>query len=389
MVGRRRNASPKGVAHWGRLASLIDDRLAAAPSDQAPPLDGVRWWLSQVRIGGFRGVADDGFVLEVEPSPGLTVVHAPNGTGKSTIAEAVRAGLWGVPMQPSRELWEPVDRAAGAAEAWVEVMLTSGTSEMRCLWSDASTPPATATWADATTTRVVSVADPDWQAALAAFTPVFSYTETQDRLGTAKDLTQHLEDLLALGPCFALLITDVAQRAAEAKESVDRLQKLKRQLAGELKRVDARFSAGGEVGLPAIKLPYRFSWPDPDDWLAENGLDGDLTTTTYTVPDDMPTTVHDCADDLLGALDKLERTEQQLDTSLDEPVRTQLVELHAHFADHRHDGQCPLCGQDGDWWTVLSATAIGLKQWRLARRTVDHAAGRLAALYRERICPLR
>ena len=166
---------------------------------------------------------------------------APNGTGKSTIAEAVRAALWGAPVRPPRQPWEPVDRAAGAAEAWVEVLLSSGTSEMRCRWSDASTPPATAQWADA---RTVSVADPDWQAALAAFSPVFSYTETQDRLSTSKDLEWHLEDLLALGPWL--------EKWRQARRAIDRAASRLAALYRE--QIAPLVAAAAELGS---RLPIR------------------------------------------------------------------------------------------------------------------------------------
>lgn len=67
----------------------------------------------------FRSIAGR-LDLQIEPVEGLTVVPAPNGTGKSSIADAVRAALEGSPARHDRALRAPVDRAVVDAElSWV------------------------------------------------------------------------------------------------------------------------------------------------------------------------------------------------------------------------------------------------------------------------------
>jgi hypothetical protein len=387
IVGRQRDASTKGSTHWGRLVELVDDRLGAAPSDKAPPLVNTRWWLVEVRISGFRGVAND-FGLSVEPHAGLTVVHGPNGSGKSSVAEAVRAAIWGAPAPQPRQLWEPVNRAAGAARACVEIVLRSGSGVLRCRWSDDPRPHTTATWIFDGLERDVSVADPNWQAALAAFTPVFSYAETQDRLGTPKALVQHLDDLLALGPCFALLSEDVSNRAADAKAAVDRLQKIKKVTRSTLDKVDEQFASPTTPPLPAVMLPNRFSAPDPNGWLADNGLDGDLATTGHAVTDEAITEIRRHANALRLALERLDATDQRLDDRLDERIHGHLMELHSDLAAQPPGGPCPVCGQNVDWWSSLSNIARHLAEWGQARTSVNTAAGQLSRLHHEQVRPL-
>lgn len=103
VVNRLAAASAKGKAHWRRLLDLVDQRLAAAPSAQAPPVAGRQWWLTEVRIEGFRGIPDS-FELTLDPGAGLTVVHAPNGTGKSTVAERC-APRYGEHRRRNRTPW--------------------------------------------------------------------------------------------------------------------------------------------------------------------------------------------------------------------------------------------------------------------------------------------
>ncbi|TQM10998.1 AAA family ATPase [Pseudonocardia kunmingensis] len=387
VVNRLAAASAKGKAHWQRLLDLVDQRLAADPSVQAPPVDGRQWWLTEVRIEGFRGIPDS-FELTLDPGAGLTVVHAPNGTGKSTIADAVRAALWGAPAPQPRELWQPVDRAVGAARARVEVRLRCGRDELRCVWTDDPQPHAVAVLASHDNEHPVTVADPDWQAALSAFTPVFSYAETQDRLGTPEALVKHLDDLLALGPCFVQLSEDVASRAAAAKESVARLQALKGSARTAIATVDAQFTDGAAPPMAVIEFPNRFGSEGPDNWLSENKLDGDLTTTVFSVTTEGLAKVKRQAEQVRDALGQLDDSETRLDSRIDDRLNEHLTELHDALTGNPPGGPCPVCGHGVDWWLVLSDTARRLSEWSTARRQVDKSARGLQEVHREHVRPL-
>jgi hypothetical protein len=76
-------ASAQGRGQWEKVLDLIEDRIESGVPKEAPPLGGQEWRLIGIEIEGFRGI---GGTLRVhpDPAPGLTVVHAPNGSGKSS-----------------------------------------------------------------------------------------------------------------------------------------------------------------------------------------------------------------------------------------------------------------------------------------------------------------
>lgn len=63
---------------------------ASARERPTPP----RTWLSKVEVEGFRGIGKK-VTIELPPGPGLTVVKGRNGTGKSSVAEALEVALTG------------------------------------------------------------------------------------------------------------------------------------------------------------------------------------------------------------------------------------------------------------------------------------------------------
>ncbi|MGH3775307.1 MAG: ATP-binding protein [Pseudonocardiaceae bacterium] len=87
-------ASGQGHGQWQKVLDLIEDRVGAGVPRVAPPLDNREWYLTGIQIEGFRGIGGT-LRLYLDPTPGLTVVHAPNGSGKSSLAEAVLRALGG------------------------------------------------------------------------------------------------------------------------------------------------------------------------------------------------------------------------------------------------------------------------------------------------------
>lgn len=138
-----------------------------------------------MRAEGFRGIAG-ALDLDFDPSDGLTVVQAPNGTGKSSIADALRAALAGQPSREGRSLWAPVDRAAGAERAAVEARLVCGDDELVLRWDETG---SSAVLREAREERRVCVTDPDWSSALDAYTPVYSYAQTRTAWGRTRTCT--------------------------------------------------------------------------------------------------------------------------------------------------------------------------------------------------------
>lgn len=74
----------------GGAASAGARAEATARTRPVPP----RTWLSKVEVEGFRGIGKK-VAIELPPGPGLTVVKGRNGTGKSSVAEALEVALTG------------------------------------------------------------------------------------------------------------------------------------------------------------------------------------------------------------------------------------------------------------------------------------------------------
>ncbi len=369
---------------WRLVLHLIDGRMSGRASESVPPLTGRQWHLVSVRVEGFRGI---GPVLEVgvDPTAGLTVVHAPNGTGKSSLADAVRAAMWGSPSAQSRALWRPVDRASGASRAAIELRLRSGSEELVMRWSD-DEEDGGPVLRSAEGERVVSVADPKWQSALLAFAPVFSYAEVHDSIGTDKALQEHLENLLALGPCFMLLKGDVEQQAAEAKKAGDRLHKLKYDAQAAVAAIDERFGHDNGRGPAQIVWPHLWT-RDVDEWLQEHGLDGDATALSFEPPTDLIGRISRQADLTRAALARMAELEDQL--AVDPRVQAPLVDLHIGLREAPPEGPCPVCGsEDVGWFANLSAIAARLKDWQDQRTELSAQLHDLLRMVSDDLRPL-
>lgn len=75
------------------LREIITDRRPDAGSDDA--VVGRRWFLTRLAVRGFIGIGDPAVELAFDAAPGLTIVTARNGVGKSSLALALRHLLGG------------------------------------------------------------------------------------------------------------------------------------------------------------------------------------------------------------------------------------------------------------------------------------------------------
>src|SRR4051794_37234454 len=109
-------------------ASALDPevvRVIELAADAGPPAEAAApepVWLKRVTVEGFRGIGAPA-TLELEPSPGLTVVVGRNGSGKSSFAEGLELLMTG-----ALKRWEK------RPKAWTETW--------QCLHHDGPTRPA-------------------------------------------------------------------------------------------------------------------------------------------------------------------------------------------------------------------------------------------------------
>jgi len=377
-------ASVQGRKQWQKVLDLIEHRIGSGVSQTAPPLGHHEWRLIEIQIEGFRGIGE---MLRVHPDPvaGLTVVHAPNGSGKSSLAEAVLRTLGGQGPEGSRStLWRAYDRATGAARCCIKVELSSGTDRLILQWD--AERGSSAVHITLKGDREVSVTDSTWQSALVAFAPVFAYVTLQDRLATSTALQEYLEALLALGPCFAELRSDVADKAKEAKSAAERLREEKHLANAAVDVIDQRFQVMSDGTLPPLHWPHLFT-KDVDQWLSEQALDGAAAIVAYRPPTGLLDRARESGETVQQRLVALATLEEGID--LDERLRAPLDELYAVFKeDPPGRGSCPVCGTDDlDWFVHVAEVCHSLAEWSGLRRALATALDRLEEFTRVNLRP--
>lgn len=377
-------ASAQGRGQWEKVLDLIEGRIGSGVPKEAPPIDDHEWRLIGIQIEGFRGI---GGMLRVhpDPAPGLTVVHAPNGSGKSSLAEAVLRALGGQGPEGSKSTpWRAHDRATGAVQCCIEVELSFGTDRLVLRWDSERGSSSVHRTLDGS--HEVSVTDPTWQSAMLAFAPVFAYVTLQDHLATSTALQEYLEALLALGPCFAELRADVAERANEAKSAAERLKNEKRRANEAVDTVDQRYQDLGELILPPLSWPRLFT-KDVDHWLAEQALDGAATIVAYRPPAGLLDKACESGETVRQQLDALTALETGID--LDDRLCAPLDELHAALKDNPPDqGSCPVCGTaEVDWFAHLTEVSRSLAGWSHLRRSLAAALDGIEEIARDDLRP--
>jgi len=380
---RSRATSDASRSGWARLLEVAR-ALAGGRETAGDLVSGRTWTLLRVRVDGYQGVGAP-LTVDLDPIPGVTVLIGRNGSGKSSIADAIETALHGEPRAPTSTgrggkapLWDREHCGRDAAEAHVEVTLLAGeetlTLDVR-IGPDGSVTGRTArhTAVDGITTDL-DLATTSWRSALAGHRPVFGYAAVERQVQLAQNLQEFLEPLLAFGGCFDELKAGVdaaGSAAAQARERWGQARSTAEQRTDQVDRAHPDAT------------PTAIDWPDvaddPDAWLTTAGL-----TETGVAAPEITAAQHDrlhvAATQALAALADLETAEA---APAPDPVTAKLAaplaDLH-RAAQHLDDtgDACPVCRRVGmDWAAALAATVD------TAPATAEQAATfvrRLAAL---------
>ncbi len=385
------------AALWGddeletALTSAAPDNATATGDavEGAPPV-----FLRSVSVTGFRGIGPR-VSLDLSPGPGLTLVTGRNGSGKSSLVEALEVLLTGSSLRwASRtRVWQQGWRnlhhdAATVIDAEFVTDDPDGGLRLRQRWepgSDLEDTTTEATLADGTTMAVSELA---WARALETYRPLLTYNEIGGLLEQSPSkMYDALASILGLDE-LAAAQERLRQRRLTADKEFKALQSARNKLAlvlreeqGSDERIDlahALVTAAGDLDSDGLA---ELAAGDLDP----SGLDSLLTRLGGLVAP----SASEAASAATGLRDAQQALDDMAGTDAGRAAQTatildQALQLHA-----THDlDDCPVCGTtavlDSDWADTAEALRDALRQQAHAADqaasvadTVERAARRL------------
>jgi recombinational DNA repair ATPase RecF len=321
------------------LLEIVEDRgfseAGAVTTGEGP------WYLRSIHVRGHIGVGQDPVDLPLTPVPGLTIVSARNGTGKTSIADAVRHNLSGGTTRSYEVLAENVhfperDVVVTVSNGVREVQILCGRDEM-VRWREPggglSAPPS------------------DWTAAFARYMPVLLYPEVSRVIQDPGTLHTFLRDALELTVLQELQAALKPMR--EAGRSAQRTVALAHEHA---------YDGVSRVGHQELSALLAECGPTAEDSAVDQ-----IHAIIAGLPDSAPPApvlpdlwaVDDARRNRATAA--LERLAAARDSSIAgaDAVRDALTTLLAQqaslLADNRLHDVCPVCRAQGRGWQKLAA----------------------------------
>ena len=146
--------------------------LEIAASKNATSLTSVTtvdgpWFVKEVQVCGHVGIGEDAVKLAFPATPGLTVVSARNGTGKTSIADGMRHAISG----GSKPKYDLVAANIHHPDRLVVVTLTNGKRDIQIVYGR----DEDVCWRDVNGTD--SPPPAEWTEAFARYMPVLLYPE--------------------------------------------------------------------------------------------------------------------------------------------------------------------------------------------------------------------
>jgi ABC-type hemin transport system ATPase subunit len=362
----------------------LADAASVGPAAHAP----IGAYLKSVRVAGFRGVGT-ALTVPLYPGPGLTVIAGRNGSGKSSIAEALEMALTGGSYRWSKQsnaVWTANWRNLhGDVPAEIRVELAEegqGVTTIGVDWSsDAGLTDGTHWVQRPGAKRQPGRETLGWAVPLQLYRPLPSYDEVGGVLeGTPSGLFDKLHSLLGLQPIndgqarLSALLKKLQIPAATAKAALTELNLL---LAGSTDPRAAQASA--LVGkrapdLAAVEQLATGSAPEVGGTLDTLKVLGRVTWPEQAEVDDaageLRTAVTDLAAQASSAVDVLASRSRLL---------SQALELHQSSGDI----DCPVCGVGhlDQAWADATREALSTEQAEVA--ALNAAQARLSSARRE------
>ncbi|WP_371030855.1 AAA family ATPase [Pseudoclavibacter sp. JSM 162008] len=388
-----RPAKEEDAAAWELLTELIEEQCTAVESDRLTARR--RWLLEAIEVTGFRGVNSTS-TLRVDSSRRLTVVYGVNGTGKSSITEALRLALEGT--RSARHisdgkrvsgLWVPTsDLNANAREGSVQVTLrddpTREQLRITARLDGDGLVTRTAVLSGEKSETLIEADDKDWdgwRAATRASLPVIAYADLADELQKQTHLKDWLTSCLAMGSdtlAFDATVISQEKSAREANSAIAGALDLSREM---IAAIDASTPDHVRADTPEVDWTPPTTLEELGEWQLKNGL---LPTKTAdeSVEAEQVTTLlnhlsktHQAGLSWLGAAETL-----AFDANIADSL-TRLADNVATGATHPNDAPCPVCGSvDTGWQEHLRVVAQRLAELRTLREALQRALVQCEAL---------
>ncbi|MDI1463355.1 hypothetical protein QEZ54_20440 [Catellatospora sp. KI3] len=324
------------------------------------------WYVRSVRVRGHIGVGQQPVELSFTPAPGLTLITARNGTGKTSVADGLRHNLSGGSQRAYQVLADNVH----CGDREILVTVTNGHRDVEIVCGS----DKVVSWRDS---AGMSATPPvEWAEAFARYMPVLLYPEVSQVIQDPGNLHSFLKDALELGALEELQarLKPVREAGMAARRELDRT-------------FSTAVNSVHRSGRPDLESLLRScgSAADPDTVQHIRALVGDLADTAPPPPS-LPELWQDDSVRRSGAVSALQRLAGARAASLPgaAAVRDALARLLDHdnplLTRNREHDVCPLCQAGGRGWVeIATSTRIRLDETTDAIGVAETAAAKALA----------